>query len=111
MIDRDSDADMKDHQLNKLDLVSRVIKLFCIFSTASLWLYYLATSLPKNDGSTASAAVKFPKSFEELHQLSDLLKDYSNTHFNLVLLLFSSAYLYKQAFAIPGSVFLNILAG
>ena len=37
------------------------------------------------------------------------------THTNLgyyyVLVLFSSAYLFKQTFAIPGSVFLNLLAG
>jgi len=40
-------------------------------------LYYLATSLPKNEAaSTSGHSVKFPKSFEELHQLSDLLKDY-----------------------------------
>jgi len=113
MTERDSDPDMKDHALNKVDLVTRVLKLLAIFATASLWLYYLATSLPPRDATNSNSAstIKFPKSFEELHMLSDLLRDYSDGHFNLVLLLFSSAYLYKQAFAIPGSVFLNILAG
>ena len=96
-----------------MDLVTRVLKLLAIFATASLWLYYLATSLPPRDATNSNSAstIKFPKSFEELHRLSDLLRDYSDGHFSLVLLLFSSAYLYKQAFAIPGSVFLNILAG
>ena len=31
--------------------------------------------------------------------------------FTYVLVLFTSAYLFKQTFAIPGSVFLNLLAG
>ena len=34
-----------------------------------------------------------------------------NNHGVLVFLLFGSAYLFKQTFAIPGSVFLNLLAG
>jgi hypothetical protein len=30
-------------------------------------------------------------------------------HGTYVLILFSSAYLFKQTFAVPGSVFLNVL--
>ena len=43
-----------------------------------------------------------------------ILTDLSSIQKNnttLVLLLFSLAYLFKQTFAIPGSVFLNLLAG
>uniref|UniRef100_A0A8D0HGU3 Transmembrane protein 41A n=1 Tax=Sphenodon punctatus TaxID=8508 RepID=A0A8D0HGU3_SPHPU len=39
------------------------------------------------------------------------LQFYKREHQTYVLLLFCSAYLYKQCFAIPGSSFLNILAG
>lgn len=93
----------------KTDLVFRILKLFSIFLAASSWLYFLAINLPKNNFS--SFQLKFPKSFQELHQLAELLNAYNQTNYYLVLLLFSSAYLYKQTFAIPGSVFLNILAG
>ncbi|ELU10877.1 hypothetical protein CAPTEDRAFT_223354 [Capitella teleta] len=55
--------------------------------------------------------LKFPSSVDELRALSKLLSSYKADHFLHVLLLFSFAYLYKQTFAIPGSVFMNVLAG
>ncbi|XP_061547993.1 transmembrane protein 41A-A [Phycodurus eques] len=58
-----------------------------------------------------SSRLKFPSDLEELRELSELLQFYKTEHTAYVLLLFCSAYLYKQSFAIPGSSFLNILAG
>ncbi|XP_057709422.1 transmembrane protein 41A-A [Corythoichthys intestinalis] len=55
--------------------------------------------------------LKFPSNLEDLRELSELLQFYKTEHTAYVLLLFCSAYLYKQSFAIPGSSFLNILAG
>ncbi|KAK3543896.1 hypothetical protein QTP70_030274, partial [Hemibagrus guttatus] len=55
--------------------------------------------------------LKFPSDLRELKQMAGLLQHYKKEHSGFVLLLFSSAYLYKQAFAIPGSSLLNILAG
>ncbi|XP_054642586.1 transmembrane protein 41A-A [Dunckerocampus dactyliophorus] len=55
--------------------------------------------------------LKFPSDLEELRELAALLQFYKTEHTGYVLLLFCSAYLYKQSFAIPGSSFLNILAG
>ncbi|XP_063863950.1 transmembrane protein 41A-like isoform X2 [Scylla paramamosain] len=46
--------------------------------------------------------------------LRDLVKTsptYQQDHWYYVLLLFSSAYIYKQTFAIPGSALLNLLGG
>ena len=93
---------------HKSDFLLRILKLASIFTLSSIWLYYLVITLPPNSSNTK---ITFPKSFSQLHDLSELLKNYSQSHFYLVLLLFCSAYLYKQAFAIPGSVFLNILSG
>uniref|UniRef100_K7GIE5 Transmembrane protein 41A n=1 Tax=Pelodiscus sinensis TaxID=13735 RepID=K7GIE5_PELSI len=56
-------------------------------------------------------SLKFPSDLEELRELAEFLQDYKQEHQNYVLLLFCAAYLYKQSFAIPGSSFLNILAG
>jgi len=36
---------------------------------------------------------------------------FKDSHRGYVIILFVSAYLFKQTFAIPGSVFLNALAG
>uniref|UniRef100_A0A7N4P3R2 VTT domain-containing protein n=1 Tax=Sarcophilus harrisii TaxID=9305 RepID=A0A7N4P3R2_SARHA len=51
-------------------------------------------------------ALKFPSDLEELRALSAFLQSYGGEHQAHVLLLFCSAYLYKQCFAIPGSGFL-----
>lgn len=48
----------------------------------------------------------FPSDLAELRELSEVLRDYRREHQAYVFLLFCSAYLYKQCFAIPGSSFL-----
>lgn len=42
---------------------------------------------------------------------SETLSSFQINHPSYVLLLFSAAYIFKQTFAVPGSVFLNLLAG
>lgn len=111
-----------------------LVGLIAVVVTASFYLYILSTYLPpgpqlpkhsheenteKSSGDdsqqsemeTASSRLKFPSDLEELKEMSELLQFYKTEHTGYVLLLFCSAYLYKQAFAIPGSSFLNILAG
>uniref|UniRef100_A0A3B4A4W4 VTT domain-containing protein n=1 Tax=Periophthalmus magnuspinnatus TaxID=409849 RepID=A0A3B4A4W4_9GOBI len=61
--------------------------------------------------STFLNSLKFPSDLDELKELADMLKLYKRDHHGYVVLLFCSAYLYKQSFAIPGSSFLNMLAG
>lgn len=100
-------------------------------STASIYLYLLSQYLPpaprRRPPLAAEAEhvepeeplqsedeanrLKFPSDLEELRELAELLQFYKTEHTGYVLLLFCSAYLYKQSFAIPGSSFLNILAG
>ncbi|XP_051560268.1 transmembrane protein 41A-B-like [Myxocyprinus asiaticus] len=55
--------------------------------------------------------LKFPSGLDELRELANLLKFYKTEHTSYVFILYCSAYLYKQSFAIPGSSFLNMLAG
>jgi len=50
--------------------------------------------------------LKFPSDLDELKEMAELLQFYKTEYTGYVLLLFCSAYLYKQAFAIPGSSFL-----
>ncbi|XP_075907006.1 transmembrane protein 41A-B-like isoform X2 [Nelusetta ayraudi] len=68
--------------------------------------HWSVSSLPSN-----ADCLKFPSDLEELRELAEMLKFYKREHHGYVLLLFCSAYLYKQSFAIPGSSFLNMLAG
>lgn len=99
-----------------------------VFGIFTLWIYFLylvsgpdvrANSLllllNSNDEIRASSLsqtfllqerLKFPRSVADIEFLSQLLGIYLDEHFPYILLLFSSVYLYKQAFAIPGSVFL-----
>uniref|UniRef100_A0A023FNZ5 Putative conserved plasma membrane protein n=1 Tax=Amblyomma cajennense TaxID=34607 RepID=A0A023FNZ5_AMBCJ len=80
-------------------------------AAATGWLYFLATHLPGIKNEDNASCLKFPSSHQELKDLAALLSSYNEHHSTYVFVLFSSAYLYKQTFAIPGSVFLNVLAG
>ncbi|KAM4608322.1 transmembrane protein 41A-A [Polymixia lowei] len=101
-----------------------IVGLIAVIVAATLYLYLLSSYLPAVPRRLRSSAkledvetseqhsrLKFPSDLEELRELAELLQFYKTEHTGYVLLLFCSAYLYKQSFAIPGSSFLNILAG
>ncbi|XP_061827490.1 transmembrane protein 41A-A [Nerophis lumbriciformis] len=106
-----------------------LVGLLTVVISATLYLYVLSLYLPPAPprpvrtptehveskvaaGSTEETSrLKFPSDLEELRELAELLQFYKTEHTGYVLLLFCSAYLYKQSFAIPGSTCLNILAG
>ncbi|XP_076847911.1 transmembrane protein 41A-B [Brachyhypopomus gauderio] len=105
--------------------------LFAVVTAATFYLYLLSAFLPPGpprarhhesapgppDHHTDQVTqgeerrLHFPSDLEELRDLAELLKFYRHQHTGYVLVLFCSAYLYKQSFAIPGSSFLNMLAG
>ncbi|XP_028325235.1 transmembrane protein 41A-B-like [Gouania willdenowi] len=101
-----------------------VAGLAALLAAATVYLYLLSAHLPRGPrqaepGPEAEEPVeevqeyrlKFPSDLEELRELAEQLKFYKREHYGYVLLLFSSAYLYKQSFALPGSSLLNMLAG
>ncbi|XP_038074122.1 transmembrane protein 41A-like [Patiria miniata] len=85
------------------------------FSSATFWLYLLSINLPSLPENpqlrNESVELRFPTNLEDLTDLAEVLQDYKANHYGYVMLLFCSAYLYKQTFAIPGSVFMNLLGG
>ncbi|KAM4590783.1 transmembrane protein 41A-B-like [Odontesthes bonariensis] len=96
--------------------------LGAILAAASVYLYLLSTHLPPGPKRLQAASggeaeedqgysLKFPSDLDSLRELAEMLKFYKRENHGYVLLLFCSAYLYKQSFAIPGSSFLNMLAG
>lgn len=86
-------------------------------AVATLWLYILATHAPTLNGvgmrnnAVNETSLRFPSTLVELKELAILLKSYLREHSTYVCVLYVSAYIYKQALAIPGSFFLNVLAG
>merc|ERR1712037_347992 len=72
-----------------------------------LWLFVLVNAAPPDAGRD----LRFPSDMVQLREVSKVLKGLTETMPTYVLLLFSSAYVFKQTFAVPGSVFLNVLAG
>ncbi|XP_045177727.1 transmembrane protein 41A-A-like isoform X3 [Mercenaria mercenaria] len=75
------------------------------FAASAAWLYILSINLPEHTGSQRSA-LKFPRNFDDLTALASLLQEYKSDNLQYVMLLFCSAYLFKQTFAIPGSFFM-----
>ncbi|XP_072818368.1 transmembrane protein 41A isoform X2 [Vicugna pacos] len=93
-----------------------LVGLLLVFVGCTFALYLLSTRLPRGRtlGSAEEAGDRslwFPSDVAELRELSEILREYRKEHQAYVFLLFCSAYLYKQGFAIPGSSFLNVLAG
>ncbi|XP_046543794.1 transmembrane protein 41A-B-like [Haliotis rubra] len=82
------------------------------FALGSLGVYTLSVNFPEHTGvHSNSSDLKFPTNLDELQSVANFLHEYKNDHSSYVLVLLSCAYLYKQTFAIPGSVFMNLLAG
>ena len=76
----------------------------------NLALLYIIVQLAP-DTKDGEKQLSFPSSLDDIRRLSVILNDYNTNHPHYVLLLFSLAYVFKQTFAVPGSVFLNVLAG
>jgi len=68
-------------------------------------LYFVMSLAP--DGETLT----FPASLDDIRKLAIILNNYNSNNPTYVLILFSLAYLFKQTFAVPGSVFMNVLGG
>ena len=94
----------------------RISVILALLLASLAWLYFLTWHIPDfvpGIQRHKEELSKFPASLEDLKSLtvvmSSVMED--NAGFGYVLVLFSSAYVFKQTFAIPGSVFLNLLAG
>ncbi|KAG2516797.1 hypothetical protein JM16_006197 [Phytophthora kernoviae] len=56
-------------------------------------------------------ALRLPTSLEAAQQLGETLQSFSERQFGSLLLAHMGCYLYLQTFAIPGTVFFNLLGG
>uniref|UniRef100_A0AAA9TQB8 Transmembrane protein 41A n=3 Tax=Bos TaxID=9903 RepID=A0AAA9TQB8_BOVIN len=88
-----------------------LLGLLLVFAGSTFALYLLSTRLPRastlvSAEESGDRSLWFPSDLAELRELSEVLREYRKEHQVYVFLLFCSAYLYKQSFAIPGSSFL-----
>lgn len=76
--------------------IKKVIGTKKKFNRNFWWWYY----------SWFRASLHFPRSVEGVKNLSNTLQHYRDDHLAYLLLLYCSAYLYKQSFSLPGSAIL-----
>jgi len=81
-----------------------------VFVCATSVLYLVSLLITYND-TNSKYKLQFPTNLDDLKGIAHILQDIKDQQKAYVILLFSTAYMYKQTFAIPGSVFLNLLAG
>lgn len=88
----------------------RLINLLVIFGCSTAWLITLSKMAPSLVD-FKEESIRFPTSFSDLTRLSALFQAYNKNNRLYMIILFTSAYLYKQTFCIPGSALLNVLGG
>ncbi|VDN07007.1 unnamed protein product [Thelazia callipaeda] len=86
-------------------MTTRLIILPTIFTAASIALWILICSAP------TCPSWRMPNDFENFTAMAQSFRMYKDQHFTYITSLFIFAYIYKQTFAIPGSFFLNLIAG
>ncbi|XP_014292426.1 transmembrane protein 41A [Halyomorpha halys] len=90
--------------------MTSLINLLVIFGCSTAWLITLSKMAPSLV-EFKEESIRFPTSFSDLSRLSALFQAYNKNNRLYMIILFTSAYLYKQAFCIPGSALLNVLGG
>ena len=95
-----------DCRLDKMVKKLLLVPLAIVLNLALL--YIIVQFAPDTYGENN---LSFPSSLDDIRKLAIILNNYNTNHPHYVLLLFSLAYVFKQTFAVPGSVFLNVLAG
>lgn len=92
-------------------LLRALLQLIALFIVCLVGLggtLYLA--LPVIDEAD-KANLKLPRNFNDLKNLNTTLQHYKSEHFQRVLLCWVIIYMFLQAFSIPGSMYMSILAG
>ncbi|CAB3363681.1 Hypothetical predicted protein [Cloeon dipterum] len=90
--------------------MEKIFFIIPILLIATGWLVFLTTLAPQVT-MEKETRLQFPSNLQELQDLARLMSAYYTKNWFYVLILFGSAYLYKQSFMIPGSVLLNVLGG
>jgi len=85
--------------------MSVVVFIFVILTIATVFITYRTFQRAQN------FEFKLPKDIEDIVQMREKLSTLLQSNWFSVLLFFSSLFILKQTFSIPGSALMNILAG
>lgn len=91
------------HEGNTTALV--VLFVVCIALVGAVFANF--PTMPPDD----YAALSFPRSADDLRSLHEILSKYRDNHYWAVYSGFCLVYIFLQMFAIPGAIFLSVLAG
>jgi len=82
--------------------------LLLVFVVACSLVGYVFSSFPESDHFDD---IRFPRNIQDVKDIRGMLASYTTDHFVRVIVGFSILYVFMQAFAIPGSLMLSVLAG
>jgi len=97
-------------QNEKHEAKKSVLILIAIFLTSLIAMFYLYLMFPRLDESEKKH-IKLPLDIEDAKQLGQVLDRYKEMYYVEVMSAVILFYIFLQAFAIPGSLFLSILSG
>ncbi|CAK9236758.1 unnamed protein product [Sphagnum troendelagicum] len=98
--------------VNNFLWLRKSLLLTLIFTMSVSFMFLLFMSLPKlHHGRLELLVLKLPKNITELQAVRETLLIYQKEHQQQVHINVFFLYIFLQAFMIPGSIFLNILAG
>eukprot|EP01006_Ploeotia_vitrea_P039553 TRINITY_DN66358_c5_g1_i1.p1 TRINITY_DN66358_c5_g1~~TRINITY_DN66358_c5_g1_i1.p1 ORF type:complete len:332 (+),score=138.05 TRINITY_DN66358_c5_g1_i1:50-1045(+) len=107
---RELDSKNRKAQQQEEELTGNTTVLAVVFVVSIVLMYTAFANLPQLSAEEYEH-VKFPRNVQDLRDLNDFLQRYRERHYWPVLSGFCIVYIFLQAFAIPGAIFLSILAG
>eukprot|EP01133_Synstelium_polycarpum_P010871 gene10871-12665_t len=84
--------------------------LFILFAFALAVISFLILNFPSLKQEHKDN-IHLPYSFQDVKTLSEILSQYTDENYFIVISTFGVIYIFLQAFSIPGSIFLSFLAG
>ncbi|KYQ89921.1 hypothetical protein DLAC_08489 [Tieghemostelium lacteum] len=84
--------------------------LLFIFSISIAIIVFLFINFPSLSPEHKSL-LRLPKNFRDVKTLCDILSQYTDDNYYIVIMTFGVIYIFLQAFSIPGSIFLSFLSG
>jgi len=100
-----------DHFLTQKPLLAFCLKAVALALCCGLLVFSLVWALLPPVDEKDLPILRIPTSFEALKKLNSLLQVYKTANYYRVLSSFVLIYLFLQAFSLPGSMYLSILAG
>jgi len=98
---------------------SSYVIIFCLFLIGSYFVSRVFSNMPNFSEQDLqrlrthgwSGFFPGPRSIADVKELKEVILNYRDGYYELVIVGFSTLYIFMQIFAIPGTIFLSVLAG